>query len=189
MVQEPPFLPLTRSGNRYLKRLDHTSDHQAEILGNVVPNEALAQHPGLQLSWYSVCAYAALLELKILPFFRCQLHFLALRQFLQQDFQFFDENLFEILVILEQRVEIILQCWLTSNGVCIYPQFEAGNWKPSTLFMLFRKLQTCHPLNLYPISYCFSIGTDTITPPQNLAICDHCALPNVFLHRTSLKLL
>ena len=77
MVWEPPFLPLTRSGNRYLKRLD-TSDHQAEILGNVVPYEALAQHPGLQLSWYFVCAYAyALLELKILPFLRCQLHFLA----------------------------------------------------------------------------------------------------------------
>lgn len=152
MVQEPPFLPLTRSGNRYLKRLD-TSDHQAEILGNVVVTRLLHN--------IQACSYRGILFVHMQLYQNSKsYHSYAVNcifshQFRQQDFQFVDENLFEILVILEQRVEIIFQCWFTSNGVCIYPQSESGNWKPSTLLMLFPKLQTCRPLNLYPISHCF----------------------------------
>ena len=60
-----PSLP----GDRYLK-LGSKSDHRAEISGNIVRYDALAQRPEVLRSCYLVCACAVAHEVNFLPYAR-----------------------------------------------------------------------------------------------------------------------
>ena len=98
----------------------HKSDHQAEISGNIVRYSALAPRLEVLLFWYLVCARAVSLGMNFSPYAwekisaQGELNTTHLvvsgSSTCGLDFQFIDENMFEMWAVLGHFFKLLCNC-------------------------------------------------------------------------------